>query len=60
MSENTNPANPGEAAVTELLNADEVSRTVARIAHQIIEKTALDGSSAPRVEIGRASCRERV
>ena len=49
MSENTNPANPGEAAVTELLNADEVGRTVARIAHQIIEKTALDGSSAPRV-----------
>ncbi|WP_295628021.1 bifunctional pyr operon transcriptional regulator/uracil phosphoribosyltransferase PyrR [uncultured Corynebacterium sp.] len=37
------------ADVTELLNADEVSRTVARIAHQIIEKTALDGSNAPRV-----------
>lgn len=49
MSENTNPANPGETAVTELLNADEVGRTVARIAHQIIEKTALDGSNAPRV-----------
>ncbi|MEJ5919776.1 bifunctional pyr operon transcriptional regulator/uracil phosphoribosyltransferase PyrR [Corynebacterium sp. H78] len=34
---------------TELLNAEEVSRTVARIAHQIIEKTALDGTNAKRV-----------
>ena len=30
----------GTADVTELLSADDVSRTVARIAHQIIEKTA--------------------
>ena len=37
------------STTTELLNAEEVGRTVARIAHQIIEKTALDGSSAPRV-----------
>lgn len=34
---------------TELLTADEVGRTIARIAHQIIEKTALDGSDAPKV-----------
>jgi pyrimidine operon attenuation protein / uracil phosphoribosyltransferase len=33
----------------ELLSASDVSRTVARIAHQIIEKTALDGADAPRV-----------
>lgn len=33
----------------ELLSADDVSRTVARIAHQIIEKTALDSAEAPRV-----------
>ena len=30
----------GTADVTELLSADDVNRTVARIAHQIIEKTA--------------------
>lgn len=35
--------------VTELLSPDDVARTVARIAHQIIEKTAIDGSRAPRV-----------
>ena len=37
MSDNAIP-NPGEgtsADITELLNADEVGRTVARIAHQI-------------------------
>lgn len=34
---------------TELLSSDDVARTVARIAHQIIEKTALDSSDAPRV-----------
>jgi len=33
----------------ELLSSDNVSRTVARIAHQIIEKTALDSADAPRV-----------
>ena len=44
MSDDTNAGH-----VTELLSAEEVSRTVARIAHQIIEKTALDASSAPRV-----------
>ncbi|WP_293819072.1 bifunctional pyr operon transcriptional regulator/uracil phosphoribosyltransferase PyrR [uncultured Corynebacterium sp.] len=38
----------GEAGVT-LLDADQVSRTVARIAHQIIEKTALDGEGSRRV-----------
>jgi pyrimidine operon attenuation protein / uracil phosphoribosyltransferase len=33
----------------ELMSAADVSRTVSRIAHQIIEKTALDGPDAPRV-----------
>ena len=33
----------------ELLSSDDVSRTVARIAHQIIEKTALDADDAKRV-----------
>ena len=32
-----------------LLGKDDVNRTVARIAHQIIEKTALDGDNASRV-----------
>ncbi|KAB1503701.1 bifunctional pyr operon transcriptional regulator/uracil phosphoribosyltransferase PyrR [Corynebacterium sp. 320] len=32
-----------------LLDSDDVSRTVARIAHQIIEKTALDSHEAARV-----------
>jgi pyrimidine operon attenuation protein / uracil phosphoribosyltransferase len=40
------PDNPDR----ELMTAADVSRTVSRIAHQIIEKTALDGESdAPRV-----------
>lgn len=33
----------------ELMSAADVGRTIARIAHQIIEKTALDGADAPRV-----------
>ena len=33
----------------ELMSASDVSRTISRIAHQIIEKTALDGADAPRV-----------
>ncbi len=33
----------------ELMSAADVSRTISRIAHQIIEKTALDGAQAPRV-----------
>lgn len=33
----------------ELMSASDVSRTISRIAHQIIEKTALDGPDAPRV-----------
>ena len=36
-------------ATFELLSANDVARTVARIAHQIIEKTALDSAGAPRV-----------
>ena len=38
-----------EAQDRELLSASDVSRTISRIAHQIIEKTALDGADAPRV-----------
>ena len=33
----------------ELLSSDDVSRTVARIAHQIIEKTALDDAASTKV-----------
>lgn len=32
-------------ATVELLSADDVARTIARIAHQIIEKTALDSAT---------------
>lgn len=43
----------GDAAVSggsrELMSAADVGRTISRIAHQIIEKTALDGADAPRV-----------
>ena len=31
------------------MSSADVSRTISRIAHQIIEKTALDGTDAPRV-----------
>lgn len=45
-----NPAPDPAASGRELLSAADVGRTVARIAHQIIEKTALDADSgAPRV-----------
>ncbi|MGD7001193.1 bifunctional pyr operon transcriptional regulator/uracil phosphoribosyltransferase PyrR [Corynebacterium halotolerans] len=44
MSESDDTAN-----TVELLSSDEVRRTVARIAHQIIEQTALDSEDAPRV-----------
>jgi pyrimidine operon attenuation protein / uracil phosphoribosyltransferase len=33
----------------ELMSAADVGRTISRIAHQIIEKTALDGPDAPRI-----------
>ena len=33
----------------ELMSAADVGRTISRIAHQIIEKTALDSPDAPRV-----------
>ncbi|WP_018023956.1 bifunctional pyr operon transcriptional regulator/uracil phosphoribosyltransferase PyrR [Corynebacterium ulceribovis] len=50
MSDTTKP---GESAPQfqeiELLTADEFGRTVSRIAHQIIEKTALDSEGAPTV-----------
>nr|WP_314144241.1 bifunctional pyr operon transcriptional regulator/uracil phosphoribosyltransferase PyrR [uncultured Rhodococcus sp.] len=39
-------ANP---AVRELLSSADVGRTISRMAHQIIEKTALDAADAPRV-----------
>ena len=42
MSEN-------ERSTVELLNAQDVGRTVARIAHQIIEKTALDDETSPQL-----------
>lgn len=40
---------PAEPRVRELLGPADVARTVARIAHQVIEKTALDGPDGPRV-----------
>lgn len=43
MSESTRSTH-----VSELLSSDDVGRTVARIAHQIIEKTALDTTDASR------------
>ncbi|MCE5289081.1 MAG: bifunctional pyr operon transcriptional regulator/uracil phosphoribosyltransferase PyrR [Nocardiaceae bacterium] len=36
-----------EAHARELMSAADVSRTIARMAHQIIEKTALDAEDAP-------------
>lgn len=33
----------------DLMSSADVGRTVSRIAHQIIEKTAIDGADAPRV-----------
>lgn len=39
----------GDSTDRELLSAADVGRTISRIAHQIIEKTALDASDAPRV-----------
>jgi pyrimidine operon attenuation protein / uracil phosphoribosyltransferase len=41
----------GTDAGRELLDDADVGRTIARIAHQIIEKTALDDSDTPRVVI---------
>ncbi len=39
----------GSRESRELMSAADVGRTISRIAHQIIEKTALDGSDAPRL-----------
>lgn len=44
MSDNDDATN-----TVELLSSDEVRRTVARIAHQIIEQTALDSPEADKV-----------
>jgi len=44
MRNDGSPAASGET--TELLTSADVSRTIARIAHQIIEKTALDSDAA--------------
>lgn len=38
-----------ERSTVELLYAQDVGRTVARIAHQFIEKTALDDAASPQV-----------
>jgi pyrimidine operon attenuation protein/uracil phosphoribosyltransferase len=40
---------PSDGAGTELLSASDVARTVARIAHQIIEKTAFEPAHADEV-----------
>ena len=42
----SSPANP---PVRELLSSADVGRTISRMAHQIIEKTALDAADSPRV-----------
>jgi pyrimidine operon attenuation protein / uracil phosphoribosyltransferase len=39
----------GATTDRELMSAADVGRTISRIAHQIIEKTALDGPDAPHV-----------
>ncbi|MGA9873834.1 MAG: bifunctional pyr operon transcriptional regulator/uracil phosphoribosyltransferase PyrR [Rhodococcus sp. (in: high G+C Gram-positive bacteria)] len=41
------PSVPGQSR--EILSAADVGRTIARMAHQIIEKSALDADDAPRV-----------
>ena len=51
MKNDGSPAEGGES--TELLTSADVSRTIARIAHQIIEKTALDSdASRPVILLG--------
>src|SRR5512144_879708 len=42
-------SNVGSTTDRELMSAADVGRTISRIAHQIIEKTALDGMDTPRV-----------
>jgi pyrimidine operon attenuation protein / uracil phosphoribosyltransferase len=42
-------AEPSPGADRELMSTADVGRTISRIAHQIIEKTALDSADAPRV-----------
>lgn len=44
------PAAPAPAGRV-LLDASDVARTIARVAHEVIEKTALDSPGAPRVVI---------
>jgi pyrimidine operon attenuation protein/uracil phosphoribosyltransferase len=39
----------GDTTDRELMSAADVGRTISRIAHQIIEKSALDGPDGPRV-----------
>ncbi|QNG18918.1 bifunctional pyr operon transcriptional regulator/uracil phosphoribosyltransferase PyrR [Rhodococcus triatomae] len=43
------------AAARELLSAADVGRTIARIAHQVIEKTALDAAGGSESEDGDAA-----
>ncbi len=47
--EATGPQDEHDGFERELLNSADVARTVARIAHQLIEKTALDAADASRV-----------
>ena len=50
----SHPASPGQSSPGQsrvLLDASDVTRTIARMAHQIIEKTAVDSDDAPRVQI---------
>ena len=50
-AESTPESSPSVEPARELLSAADVGRTIARIAHQIIEKTAIDAADgeAPRV-----------
>ncbi len=45
------PTDGTRSAQRVLLDASDVSRTIARVAHEVIEKTALDSPGAPRVVI---------
>lgn len=44
-------ASPSDGSGRVLLDSGDVARTIARVAHQVIEKTALDSPDAPRVVI---------
>lgn len=50
-SENDKSSSKKSSVSVELLDADDVGRTVARIAHQIIEKTALDSTDGESANV---------